>query len=174
MGQHWVKDPVLSLLQLGLLLWCRFHPWPRNYVQRAWPKKKKKKREIDGTNCQWGRNGQKGEFRLDMPSPELAPSATDVQKVYPFWPADSSVDASPGWLSPGETSWGTAQPTHRNVGNNKLLFYAIKFHGCLLPEKMTSISKVLFFFYLAQTVAWARQVPCLFYIIAGIPTLCLL
>lgn len=45
-GQHWVKDPVLSLLQLGSLLWCRFHPWPRNYVQRAWPKKKKKKGKL--------------------------------------------------------------------------------------------------------------------------------
>ena len=24
-----VKDPALPLHQLGLLLWCRFHPWPR-------------------------------------------------------------------------------------------------------------------------------------------------
>lgn len=25
-----VKNLALSLLWLGLLLWCGFHPWPRN------------------------------------------------------------------------------------------------------------------------------------------------
>ena len=28
---QWVKDLVLSLQQLGLLLWHRFDPWPRNF-----------------------------------------------------------------------------------------------------------------------------------------------
>ena len=33
-----VKDPVSSLLWLGLLLWCTFNPWPRNICmpQRGW------------------------------------------------------------------------------------------------------------------------------------------
>ena len=26
-----VKDLVLLVLQLRLLLWCRFDPWPRNF-----------------------------------------------------------------------------------------------------------------------------------------------
>ena len=35
---QWVKDLVLSLLQLGLLLWCRFSPWPEN-IHVLQPKK---------------------------------------------------------------------------------------------------------------------------------------
>lgn len=40
-----VKDPALSLWQLGLLLWYGFNPWPGNFhtVPRAWQKKKKEK-----------------------------------------------------------------------------------------------------------------------------------
>ena len=35
------KDPALSLLWLGLLLWHRFNPWPRNFCMPwAWPKEK--------------------------------------------------------------------------------------------------------------------------------------
>ena len=38
-----VKDPVLSLQQLGLLLWLGFSPWPRNFhMPWVMPKKKKK------------------------------------------------------------------------------------------------------------------------------------
>ena len=33
---QWVKDPALSLLWLGLLLWHKIDPW-------AWPKNKQKK-----------------------------------------------------------------------------------------------------------------------------------
>ena len=34
-----VKDPALSLLWLGSLLWCRVHPWPGNFrVSWGWPK----------------------------------------------------------------------------------------------------------------------------------------
>ena len=34
-----IKDPALSLLWLGLLLWCRFSPWPRNFcMPSAWPR----------------------------------------------------------------------------------------------------------------------------------------
>ena len=37
-----LKDLVLSLQHLGLLLWCRFNPWPRNFhMSQAWQKKKK-------------------------------------------------------------------------------------------------------------------------------------
>ena len=28
---QWVKDLALPLLQLGLQLWFRFSPWPRNF-----------------------------------------------------------------------------------------------------------------------------------------------
>ena len=39
----WVKDPALSLEQLGLLLWRRFYPWSKNfYMLQVWLKKKKK------------------------------------------------------------------------------------------------------------------------------------
>lgn len=35
----WVGEPVLSLRQLGSLLWGEFDPWPGNFpMQRAWPK----------------------------------------------------------------------------------------------------------------------------------------
>ena len=40
---QWVKDPVLSLLWLGSLLWRRFDPWPRSFlhaVSAAPPPKK--------------------------------------------------------------------------------------------------------------------------------------
>lgn len=36
---QWVEDPVLSLLWIGWLLWCRFCPWPGNIlVSQAWLK----------------------------------------------------------------------------------------------------------------------------------------
>ena len=39
---QWVKD-LMSLQWLGLLLWCRFSPWPRTFhVPEAQPKKKKR------------------------------------------------------------------------------------------------------------------------------------
>ena len=28
---QWIKDPALSLLWLGSLLWHRFNPWPGNF-----------------------------------------------------------------------------------------------------------------------------------------------
>ena len=42
-----VKNPALSLQQLGLLLCTdRFNPWPRNFhMPQAEPQKKKKKKE---------------------------------------------------------------------------------------------------------------------------------
>ena len=43
---QWVKDPALTLQWLGSLLWCEFHPWPRNFTCcRRGQKKKKKSRE---------------------------------------------------------------------------------------------------------------------------------
>ena len=40
-----VKDLVLSLQQLGLLLWRGFDPWPRNFhILQEGERKKKKKR----------------------------------------------------------------------------------------------------------------------------------
>ena len=42
--EQWVKDSVLSLQQLGLLLWLEFNLWLGNFCM-PWvqPKKKKKK-----------------------------------------------------------------------------------------------------------------------------------
>ena len=38
-----VKDPVLSLLQLGSLLWHMFNPWPGNFhILQVQPKKERK------------------------------------------------------------------------------------------------------------------------------------
>ena len=35
-----LKDPALSLLCFGSLLWCRFNPWPGNFCMPGlWPKK---------------------------------------------------------------------------------------------------------------------------------------
>ena len=44
---HWVKDPALSRVWLGSLLWHRFKPWPGNFLHAggAAKKKKGKKRE---------------------------------------------------------------------------------------------------------------------------------
>lgn len=39
------KDSALSLQPLGLLLWHKSDPWPKNLcMQRAWPKRKTNKR----------------------------------------------------------------------------------------------------------------------------------
>ena len=41
-GVHSVKDPELSLQQLGSLLWLGFSPWLRNFhMLWVWPKKKR-------------------------------------------------------------------------------------------------------------------------------------
>ena len=40
-----VEDPVLSLLWLGLLLWCKCDPCPRNLCIVGMAKKKKKKKK---------------------------------------------------------------------------------------------------------------------------------
>ena len=41
---QYVKDLVLSLQQLGLLLWCGFDPWPRSFHRpQVQPEKKKRK-----------------------------------------------------------------------------------------------------------------------------------
>ena len=45
-----VKDPVLSLQQLGLLLWCRFDPWP-GYFYMLWAQPTSKKIKM---SCGYG------------------------------------------------------------------------------------------------------------------------
>ena len=43
---QWVKDSALSLLQLWLLLWRGFHPWPRDFcMPPPQPKGKNKKQK---------------------------------------------------------------------------------------------------------------------------------
>ena len=54
-----VKDLVLSLQQLGSLLWCGFDPWPRNFhMSREQPKEKEKKAgtEISQSHQGWLQN----------------------------------------------------------------------------------------------------------------------
>ena len=44
-----VEDLALLWQQLGLLLWCRFDPWPKKFhMLQTWPKKKKKKISCKG------------------------------------------------------------------------------------------------------------------------------
>ena len=62
-----VEDPVLSLQQLGLLLWCGFDPWPGNFrMPWVWlppPEKSEKKHErimvtALSTGDQWRAGGR--------------------------------------------------------------------------------------------------------------------
>ena len=42
---QWIKDPVLSLQQRGLLLWRGSNLWPGNFCMlQVWPKNKKQKK----------------------------------------------------------------------------------------------------------------------------------
>ena len=44
---QWVKDPVLSLQQLGSLLRCGFDPWPRNFhMLQLQPKRQNKTKTL--------------------------------------------------------------------------------------------------------------------------------
>ena len=62
------KDPALSLVRTGLLLWHKFHPWPRNFrmpqLGWAWPKKEKEKKKkaskSEKTSLMW-KEGRKKE-----------------------------------------------------------------------------------------------------------------
>ena len=44
-----VRNPALSLLQLGLLLWCGFDPWPRNF-HMPWVQPKTERENDRGRN----------------------------------------------------------------------------------------------------------------------------
>lgn len=47
-----VKDPALSLQQLGSLLWCGFDPRPGNsHMLQAWPKEREKKKFLEKLLC---------------------------------------------------------------------------------------------------------------------------
>jgi len=52
---QWLKDPALSLQQLGVLLWYRFHPWPRNIHM---PKNKRTKTKLKKLSLQKQMAGQ--------------------------------------------------------------------------------------------------------------------
>lgn len=69
-----------------------------------------------------------------MPSPQPAPAGPHVSESVSSSLATAARGAPLARLSPGETSGGTAQPVHRVVSSNKLLFYAIKFQGDLFQE----------------------------------------
>ena len=79
-----VKDPDLSLLWIGSLLWCQFNPWPGNLYMPQVPPKKKKKEESTYNFIDWlcvcvcvclGPYPQQMEFpRLEVKS-ELQPLA---------------------------------------------------------------------------------------------------
>ena len=54
--EQWVKDPELSLEQLGLLLWGRFSLWPKNFPM-PWTKQNTNKnlgdRQSTKVNPHW-------------------------------------------------------------------------------------------------------------------------
>ena len=43
LAAQWVKNLALLLQQLGLLLWCSFDPWPRNFHMLQVQQKKNQK-----------------------------------------------------------------------------------------------------------------------------------
>ena len=47
---QWVKDPALSLWQLGLLLWHGFNAWPGNFHMLQAQQKKKKQKKPKNTS----------------------------------------------------------------------------------------------------------------------------
>ena len=53
-----VKDPALSLLWVGLLLWCRFSPWPGNLCMPLVQGKKREKK-FDWINTKLKRKWKK-------------------------------------------------------------------------------------------------------------------
>ena len=65
-----VKDPDLSLEQLGSLLWSRFDPWPKKF-HGPWMQPKKKKKRRRGRRRRRGgrgrqRKGKKGFRAIDF------------------------------------------------------------------------------------------------------------
>ena len=56
---QWVKDPALSLQQLGMLLRLRFDPWRGNFCMlQAQPKKRKRNENKKTENILKTRNAQ--------------------------------------------------------------------------------------------------------------------
>ena len=65
-----VKDSALSLQLLGLLLWHRFHPWPRNFhmlqeqQQKTTKKKKKTQKKRKETKRKRERERKRKKFMI--------------------------------------------------------------------------------------------------------------
>ena len=64
-----IKDPVLSMLWLGSLLWCGFDSWPWNlHMPQPWPKKKKKKKKkkkIDQASDTFATSSYRNYFEIE-------------------------------------------------------------------------------------------------------------
>ena len=80
-----VKDPALPLLWLGLLLWCRFDPWPRNF-HMPWVQLKQT-------------NKQKTAMRYHLTLVRMAiikkstiNAGADVEKKEPSYPAGENIN----------------------------------------------------------------------------------
>ena len=55
---QWVKDPVLSLQQLKLLLWCMFNLWPENFYMQWVGKNKQTKNQEMNEKKTWEKGDQ--------------------------------------------------------------------------------------------------------------------
>lgn len=45
LGSPWVEEPVLPLLWLGLLQWCKFDPRPRKFCMHAMCTEERRKKK---------------------------------------------------------------------------------------------------------------------------------
>ena len=104
---QWVKDPALSLQWLGLLLWCRFNPWPWELPHAAGAAKKTKKIQMDISHFpnykEGGKNGipehGKSSFRLPSPGLKDGLHRTDIHHLTrsgcPRWWEEMRLHLSP-------------------------------------------------------------------------------
>lgn len=93
----WVKDLVCSLLWLGSLPWCVFHPWPQNIcVLWVQPKKKKEEETETGRIKERDRQGKhksthgqsaSGTVPGPCPTPSWVPQSPPLPTGAPVPPA---------------------------------------------------------------------------------------
>ena len=96
-----VKDLALSLLQLGLQLWCGFDPWPRNFhMWWVWPKKSSCELECKLAWCFWLKVSHKAAVKMTakLQSPQRSPGGGSTFQLThkaaggPQMPSDLSRD----------------------------------------------------------------------------------
>ena len=76
-----IKDPVLSLLWFGLLLWHSFDPWPGNFLHAMGQGQKKKKRK-DHIGGPWWLTSSKNNEHLLFLSYKPLEEKVLLHKIY--------------------------------------------------------------------------------------------